>query len=80
MASFVFEWLVYNTAQYHFGKNCSTADDCEAKGESCLAGECIAGITVHTHDALSPAFEYNTNEGKMNLVDTSPEWPMWTEA
>lgn len=79
MASFVYEWLLYNTAIFFSGKECKNSNDCD-KGEICLGGECIAGLTVHTHDALSPAFEYNPVDNTMYIVDTSPEWPLWTEA
>ena len=79
MASFVYEWIANNTAIYRLQTACNSTDDC-GKGETCLTGECIAGISVHTHDAVSPAFAYNHDDGKTYLVDTSPQYPQWTEA
>jgi len=79
MATFILEWLTNTTAIYRSGRSCNSTDDC-SKGESCLTGECIEGSFFHVHDALSPAFEYNPYDGKMYLVDDSPNLPQWTEA
>ena len=60
---------------------CRNTDECRNNGfDVCLGGMCMKGANVHAHEALSPAFEYDSLvENKMKLVNESSMYPQWVE-
>ena len=79
LEKFIYQWSAYETATSRVGE-CESLADCKGTGNYCVAGTCILGEYVSTHDALSPAFHYNHDDKTYSIVDNDLQYPQWVEA
>lgn len=75
----MYNWVANITAQQRTDIPCDSNVNCTS-GTVCLGTTCVGGYNVFFHDALSPAFEYNPYEKAMLIVNSTGNYPMWTEA
>lgn len=82
ITGFLYDWLINATATQRSTIPCNSTAYCTDNnwGDACLNGECISGFYISRHEALSPAFKYSHETGRIELVDDSPQWPLWTES